>query len=121
MTGTKGGLAAKLYGPDLDVLEAKGRRNQGSHGTDPREFNDLGLQRDTGEPNLNITVDRQAAARFGINVADVQDAIQTAVGGFPVGQVLQGEAVYNLTVRYQKQYRDTKEAIQDIRILSPLR
>ena len=62
----------------------------------------LGLQRDTGEPNLNVTVDRQAAARFGINVADVQDAIQTAVGGFPVGQVLQGEAVYNLTVRYQK-------------------
>ena len=44
---------------------------------------DLGLQRDTGEPNLNITVDRQAAARWGINVADVQDAIQTAVGGFP--------------------------------------
>jgi heavy metal efflux system protein len=49
----------------------------------------------------------------------VQDAIQTAVGGFPVGQVLQGEAVYDLTARYQKQYRDTKEAIQDIRILSP--
>ena len=80
---------------------------------------DLGLQRDTGQPNLDLTVDRQAAARFGINVADVQDAIQTAVGGFPVSQVLQGEAVYNLTVRYQKQYRDTKEAIQDIRLLSP--
>jgi cobalt-zinc-cadmium resistance protein CzcA len=118
LTGTKGGLAAKLYGPDLDVLEAKGEeikevmsQIQGIH--------DLGLQRDTGEPNLNITVDRKAAARFGINVADVQDAIQTAVGGFPIGQVLQGEAVYNLTVRYQQQYRDTKEAIQDIRILSP--
>jgi len=118
LTGTKGGLAAKLYGPDLDVLEQKGEeikevmsRIQGIH--------DLGLQRDTGEPNLNVTVDRQAAARFGVNVADVQDAIQTAVGGFPVSQVLQGEAVYDLTVRYQKSYRDTKEAIQDIRILSP--
>jgi heavy metal efflux system protein len=118
LTGTKGGLAAKLYGPDLDVLEAKGEeikevmsKIDGIH--------DLGLQRDTGEPNLNITVDRQAAARFGINVADIQDAIQTAVGGFPIGQVLQGEAVYNLTVRYQKPYRDTKEAIQDIRILAP--
>ncbi len=52
-------------------------------------------------------------------MADVQDAIQTAVGGFPISQVLQGEAVYNLTVRYQKPYRDTKEAIQDIRLLSP--
>jgi len=118
LTGTKGGLAAKLYGPDLDVLEAKGEEIKEVMSQVPG-IHDLGLQRDTGEPNLNITVDRQAAARFGINVADIQDAIQTAVGGFPIGQVLQGEAVYNLTVRYQKQYRDTKEAIQDIRILSP--
>jgi len=118
LTGTKGGLAAKLYGPDLDVLEAKGEeiKEVMSH---IQGIHDLGLQRDTGEPNLNITVDRLAAARFGINIADVQDAIQTAVGGFPIGQVLQGEAVYNLTVRYQQPYRDTKEAIQDIRILSP--
>jgi len=118
LTGTKGGLAAKLYGPDLDVLEAKGEeiKEVMSH---INGIHDLGLQRDTGEPNLNVTVDRKAAARFGINVADVQDAIQTAVGGFPIGQILQGEAVYNLTVRYQKPYRDTKEAIQDIRILSP--
>jgi cobalt-zinc-cadmium resistance protein CzcA len=118
LTGTKGGLAAKLFGPDLDVLEAKGEeiKEVMSHISG---IHDLGLQRDTGEPNLNITVDRKAAARFGVNVADVQDAIQTAVGGFPVGQILIGEAVYNLTVRYQKSYRDTKEAIQDIRILSP--
>ena len=61
----------------------------------------------------------KACARFGINVADVQDAIQTAVGGFPITQVLQGEAVYNVTARFQKPYRDTKEAIQDIRLLSP--
>ncbi len=118
LTGTKGGLAVKLYGPDLDVLEDKGEQIkevmasiQGVH--------DLGLQRDTGQPNLDLTVDRQAAARFGINVADIQDAVQTAVGGFPVSQVLQGEAVYNLTVRYQKEYRDTNEAIQNIRLLSP--
>ena len=120
LTGTKGGLAAKLYGPDLDVLEQKGEEIKEVMAQIPG-IKDLGLQRDTGEPNLNITVDRQAAARWGINVADVQDAIQTAVGGFPIGQVLQGEAVYNLTVRYQKHYRDTKEAIQDIRILSPFR
>ena len=64
-------------------------------------------------------VDRQAAARFGINVADVQDAIQTAVGGGAVSQVLQGEARYDLVVRYQKPYRDTQEAIEDIRLLAP--
>jgi len=80
---------------------------------------DLGIQRDTGQPNIDLTVDRQAAARFGINVADIQDAIQTAVGGNAVSQVLQGEATYDVVVRYQKQYRDSKEAIQNIRLLSP--
>ena len=118
MTGTKGGLAAKLYGPDLDVLEEKGEEIKEVM-ANIDGVKDLGLQRDTGQPNLDLTVDRQAAARFGINVADIQDAIQTAVGGNPVSQVLQGEAVYNVVVRYQKQYRDTKEAIQDIRLLSP--
>jgi len=117
LTGTKGGLAAKLYGPDLDMLEEKGEEIKNVM-AQVQGIKDLGLQRDTGQPNLDLTVDRRAAARFGINVADVQDAIQTAVGGFPIGQVLQGEAVYNLTARYQKPYRDTKEAIQDIRLLS---
>jgi len=118
MTGTKGGLCAKLYGPELDVLEEKGEQIKEVM-ANIDGIKDLGIQRDTGQPNIDLTVDRLAAARFGINVADVQDAIQTAVGGNPVSQVLQGEAVYNVVVRYQKPYRDTKEAIQNIRLLSP--
>jgi cobalt-zinc-cadmium resistance protein CzcA len=118
MTGTKGGLAAKLYGPDLDVLEEKGEQIKEVMAK-IGGVKDLGIQRDTGQPNIDLTVDRQAAARFGINVADIQDAVQTAIGGNPVSQVLQGEAVYNVVVRYQKAYRDTKEAIQNIRLLSP--
>jgi cobalt-zinc-cadmium resistance protein CzcA len=118
MTGTKGGLCAKLYGPDLDVLEEKGEQIKDVM-SNIGGIKDLGIQRDTGQPNIDLTVDRLAAARFGINVADIQDAIQTAVGGNPVSQVLQGEAVYDVVVRYQKPYRDTKEAIQNIRLLSP--
>jgi len=118
MTGTKGGLCAKLYGPDLEVLEEKGEQIKEVM-SNIDGVKDLGIQRDTGQPNIDLTVDRQAAARFGINVADVQDAIQTAVGGNPVSQVLQGEAVYDVVVRYQKPYRDTKEAIQNIRLLAP--
>ena len=118
LTGTKGGLAAKLYGPDLTVLEEKGEEIKEVM-ANIAGVKDLGLLRDTGQPNLNFTVDRQQAARFGINVADVQDAIQTAVGGNAVSQVLQGEQVYDLTVRYQQPYRDTREAIQNIRS-SPL-
>jgi cobalt-zinc-cadmium resistance protein CzcA len=118
LTGTKGGLAVKLFGPDLTVLEEKADEMKAAMEKVPG-ISDLGVQRDTGQPNLNITVDRQACARFGINVADVQDAVQTAVGGNAVSQVLQGEAVYNLVVRYQEPYRDTKEAIENIRLLAP--
>jgi heavy metal efflux system protein len=118
LTGTKGGLAAKLFGPDLDVLEGKADEMKAVMENIPG-VKDLGVQRDTGQPNLDLTIDRAACARWGINVADVQDAIQTAVGGNAVSQVLQGEAVYNLVVRYQLPYRDTKEAIQNIRLLSP--
>ena len=118
VSGVKGELAIKVYGGDLKLLEEKGdeiigvmKRIQG--------VRDLGLFRVIGQPNLNLTVDRQQAARFQINVADVQDAIQTAVGGGVVSQVLQGEQKYDLVVRYLPEYRDTREAIQKIRLLSP--
>ena len=70
---------------------------------------DLGLFRVIGQPNLNLTVDRDKAARYQINVADIQDAIQTAVGGNALTQVLQGERRYDLVLRYQPQYRDQRK------------
>ena len=72
-----------------------------------------------GQPNLNLTIDREKAAQYGINVADVQDAVETAIGGKAVTQVLQGEKRYDLTVRYLEPYRDTREAIDNIRIVAP--
>ena len=80
---------------------------------------DLGVFQVTGQPDLDVAVDRAQAARWQVNVADVQDAIQTAVGGNALTQVLRGEEVYDLTLRYLPQYRDTREAIEDIRLLSP--
>src|SRR6202034_2577594 len=118
VSGVKGALATKVYGDDLKVLEDKSdeivnimRQIKG--------IEDLGVFRVLGQPNLNVTVDRAAAARYQINVADVQDAIQTAVGGNALTQVLKGEARYDLTLRYLPQYRNTKEAIENIRLLSP--
>ena len=118
VSGVKGELAVKLYGDDLKTLEAKADQIVGIMGG-VQGVQDLGVFRVIGQPNLDYTVDRPAAARFGINVSDVQDAIQTAVGGGAVSQVLQGEARYDLVVRYQKPYRDTREAIEDIRLLAP--
>lgn len=86
--------------------------------SDIRGVEDLGLFRVIGQPNLTFTVNRLAAARFGINIADVQDAIQTAVGGTSMSQVLQGEARYDLVLRYQRPYRNTRETIENVRLLS---
>jgi cobalt-zinc-cadmium resistance protein CzcA len=72
-----------------------------------------------GQPNLQFEVDLEKAARYGINVEDVQDAVETAVGGKAVSQVLQGEQRYDLVVRYQEQYRSTKEAVEAIRLVAP--
>ncbi|HUJ24039.1 MAG TPA: CusA/CzcA family heavy metal efflux RND transporter [Bryobacteraceae bacterium] len=117
VSGVKGQLAIKIYGDDLKTLEAKGeeivsvlRAVQG--------VTDLGLFRVIGQPNLEFVVDRAQAARYGINVADVQDAIETAVGGKAVSQVLQGEQRYDLVVRYQAPQRSTREAIENVRLLT---
>jgi cobalt-zinc-cadmium resistance protein CzcA len=118
VSGVKGELAVKIYGDDLKLLEQKGDEIVEVMRHVPG-VEDLGLFRVLGQPNLNLSVDRRQAARYQINVADIQDAIQTAVGGNAVSQVLQGEQVYDLTVRYQAPYRNTREAIENIRLLSP--
>jgi cobalt-zinc-cadmium resistance protein CzcA len=118
VSGVKGELAVKIYGDDLRPLEETADQIVGIM-RNVRGIEDLGVFRVIGQPNLNFIVDRKAAARYQINVADVQDAIQTAVGGNAVSQVLQGERRYDLVVRYQAPYRDTKQAIENIRLLAP--
>jgi cobalt-zinc-cadmium resistance protein CzcA len=118
VSGVKGELAVKLYGTDLRTLEAKGDQIVGVM-SKIKGVADLGLFRVIGQPNLNYVVDRAAAARFGLNVADIQDAIESAVGGNAVTQVLDGEARYDVTVRYNSQNRTTPEEIGNIRLVSP--
>ena len=118
VSGVKGQLAVKIYGPDLVLLEQKGDEVVAVM-SKIRGVADLGIFRVIGQPNLNLVVNRAKADRFGINVADVQDAIETAVGGKAVSQVLKGEERYDLVVRYQPQFRSTMEQIEDIRLLAP--
>jgi cobalt-zinc-cadmium resistance protein CzcA len=118
MTGTKGSLALKIFGDDLKLLELKGEEvtavMSGIAG-----MHDVKLLRDFGQPNLDLTIDRRQAARFGINVTDIQDAVQTAVGGNAVSQVLIGEQRYDVVARYLEPYRNTAQAIANVRLLSP--
>jgi cobalt-zinc-cadmium resistance protein CzcA len=118
VSGVKGELATKVYGSDLHTLENLASQVAAVMSRVPG-ITDLGVLQVTGQPDLDVTVDRAKAARWQINVSDVQDAIQTAVGGDTLTQVLRGEESYNLTLRYLPQFRNTREAIENIRLLSP--
>jgi cobalt-zinc-cadmium resistance protein CzcA len=118
VSGVKGQLATKVYGDDLHVLEDKAAEAVDIMRKIPG-IADLGILRVLGQPNDNFIVDRQQASRYQINVADVQDAIATAAGGNAITQVLQGEQRYDLVLRYLPEFRNTKEAIENIRLLAP--
>jgi heavy metal efflux system protein len=118
LTGTKGSLALKIFGNDLKTLESKGEEVTAVMSGIPG-MHDVKLLRDFGQPNLDLTIDRRQAARFGINVTDIQDAVQTAVGGNAVSQVLIEEQRYDVVARYQAPYRNTQQAIARVRLLSP--
>jgi cobalt-zinc-cadmium resistance protein CzcA len=118
VSGVKGELAVKIYGTDLRELEKKaGEIMQVMSGISG--IADLGVFRVVGQPNVNLTVDRARADRFGINVSDIQDAVETAVGGKAVTQILDGERRFDLVVRFEEPYRRTVDDIANIRILAP--
>ena len=117
VSGVKGELAVKIFGSDLHDLEQKGEEIMAAMKGVPGVA-DLGLFRVLGQPNVDIKVNRAKADRYGINVVDVQDAIQTAVGGNPVSQILIGEQRFDLVPRYQEQYRKSVDDIANIRLLA---
>jgi len=118
VSGVKGELAVKIMGDDLKTLEAKADEIVNVMQPIPGVA-DLGIFRVLGQPNLNLFVDRAQADRYAINVSDIQDAIETAVGGKAVSEILIGEEHYDLVVRYQASYRTTVDDIANIRILAP--
>ena len=118
VSGVKGELAIKLYGDDLKTLEEKGDEVVNVMKKVPG-VEDLGLFRVLGQPNLNISVDRQAGGALRNQCGGCAGCGGNGVGGKAVSQVLQGEQRYDLVVRYQAPYRDTQEAIENIRLLAP--
>jgi cobalt-zinc-cadmium resistance protein CzcA len=118
VSGVKGELSVKIIGDDLKTLETKADEVVNVMQPIPG-IADLGIFRVLGQPNLNLIVDRGKADRYGLNVSDIQDAIETAVGGKAVSAILIGEEHYDLVVRYQAPYRTTMDDISNIRILAP--
>jgi heavy metal efflux system protein len=117
LAGVKGELAIKLYGPDLFVLEAKAKEIAAvlSH---IRGVDDLDYDRLVGQPQLLVAVDRGATARYGINIQDVQDAIEAATRGHVVTQVFEGERRFDLAVRFSRD-EDQLESLRNLAISAP--
>jgi cobalt-zinc-cadmium resistance protein CzcA len=118
LTGLKSSLAVKIYGSDLEVLEKKAvevkKTLEGVPG-----FTDLTVVHELGQPSLNINVDREKIARYGINVSDVEAVIQAAVGGQAATQVVQGEKLFDLVVRMQPQFRSNAQEIGNLLVGTP--
>jgi heavy metal efflux system protein len=118
MTGVKGENSIKLFGPDLNTMEAKAieieRVMKGIRGV-----KDLGVFHLVGQPDLLIQIDREASARYGLQVSDVNAVVQAAVGGQAVTQVYEGEKLFDLVVRFFPEYRQDPETISNILVSTP--
>jgi cobalt-zinc-cadmium resistance protein CzcA len=117
-SGLKSALAVKVFGSDLDTLEQKGKAIKQILGQ-VRGIRDVTLVKELGQPSLTIKINRATIARYGVNVADINGLITTAVGGDVATQVVQGEKQFDLIVRLERQYRDNPEEIGNILVPTP--
>ncbi len=117
-TGLKSALAVKVFGPDLQTLEEKGKAIKQVL-EQVRGIRDVTLVQELGQPSLTIKIDRAKIARYGVNVADINALIESAVGGDVATQVVQGAKAFDLVVRLDRQYRDDPAEIGNIPVATP--
>ena len=116
-TGLKSALAVKVFGTNLQTLELKAKTiRQILEGTPG--IHEVTMVKELGQPSLTIDIDRARIARYGLNVADINTIIQTAIGGDVATQVVQGEQQFDLVVRYEHQFRETPEEIGNIPVMT---
>jgi cobalt-zinc-cadmium resistance protein CzcA len=118
LSGVKGENSVKLFGSDLHVLEARAQEIKRTLEKVPG-IADVGVFKELGQPTLNVTVDRVAAQRFGLNIADVENVVLNAVGGNAQTQVLEGERVFDLFLRLPQAARDNPDDLRRLLIDAP--
>ncbi|MEH6383259.1 MAG: CusA/CzcA family heavy metal efflux RND transporter [Colwellia sp.] len=118
LSGVKAQLAIKLFGPELATLAKKGQEIEAAI----KQVNgarDVALEQISGEAQLVIKPKRQQLSRFGLSVGDVMDVVKNGIGGVSAGQIINGNERYDIYVRLAEKYRNSPEAIADLRIQSP--
>jgi cobalt-zinc-cadmium resistance protein CzcA len=115
LSGVKGANSIKIIGPNLQTLEEIAGRVLREM-TQVKGVTDLGLFPVLGQPNLNIKVDRDRAARYGLNVVDINAVVQAALGGTVATTLLEADRQFNVTVRVGPEYRDSIDAVRKIKV-----
>jgi cobalt-zinc-cadmium resistance protein CzcA len=110
VTGVKGELAVKIFGPDLDTLEKKADEVKNIIGT-LKGITDIGVFHEIGQPVVQVKVDRLKAARYGINVSDIQELIEASIGGETATKFYEGEKQFSVVVRLAPEYRNSIEKL----------
>ena len=115
LSGVKGANSVKIVGPNLETLESLATQVMAEM-TKIQGVADLGIFHLLGQPNLNIKVNREKAARYGLNTGDVNTVVQAALGGTTATTVLEGDRQFNLAVRLDPKYRSSIDAIRDVKV-----
>ncbi|MBS0263513.1 MAG: efflux RND transporter permease subunit [Planctomycetes bacterium] len=115
LSGVKGDNSVKIFGPDLDKLEQIAEQVK-TRLSAIKGIESVGVFRTKGQPNLEIPIDPEKCSKWGASVADVEDVIQTAVGGKPVSTMIEGERRFDITLRWPEDLRSSEEAILNIPI-----
>jgi len=118
VSGVKSAIGIKIFGDDLDVLKNKAEAVARVLGK-VRGAADVNVEKVSGLAYLQIEIDRDKLARYGINVADVQEVVETAIGGKEASKVYEGQKVFGLAVRFPESARNDVEPIRNILIASP--
>jgi heavy metal efflux system protein len=118
MSGVKGENSLKVFGDDIDVLVEKAGEIRDVM-SKVRGVADLAVFQETGQPELLVSIDRAASARYGLMAGDLNAAVQAAIGGLAPTQILEGDRRFDFIIRYQPEFRRTPEAIRNILLPTP--
>ncbi len=115
ISGVKGENSVKIFGDDLDALEQKANEVRGVL-NQVQGITEVGIFKELGQPTLSVSIDREAAARFNVNSADINAVISNAIGGSAITSIIEGERNFDLIARLTKDSRDTVEDISNLLI-----
>jgi cobalt-zinc-cadmium resistance protein CzcA len=115
VAGINASLALKIFGKDFNVLDSLAKAAEAQMRT-VKGIEDLGIEKNLGQPEFRIKLDQQKMALYGINASDANSVIEMAIGGKAATELYEGERKFDIRVRYQKEYRATQEAIEQLMV-----